>query len=253
MEPMRNSETPALMDLCNQLRNTVETLDFKPIKIVPGVIDLLSDEQMPEKLRETFQEQTTESRILAYTNNRVIQYNDFIRECRQLPDEYTVGEFVINNNAIRMKNRMLSVEEELTIHSLSEREDKTLIDEDEDVWLSTRNATLVSRIGDIFNNVPIPTDRAHFLALLKFYKKKGKWPKYFGLKNKFPDLRQRDAATVHKSQGSTYESVFIDLGNISTCRNPAQVARMLYVAVSRARSRVYLYGDLAQKYGGLTV
>lgn len=30
------------------------------------------------------------------------------------------------------------------------------------------------------------------------------------------------------------------------------VARLLYVAVSRARKRVVFYGNLASKYGGLT-
>ena len=45
--------------------------------------------------------------------------------------------------------------------------------------------------------------------------------------------------------------VFIDLGDISTCHNPNQAARMLYVAVSRARHGIYFYGELASKYGGL--
>jgi ATP-dependent exoDNAse (exonuclease V) alpha subunit len=59
------------------------------------------------------------------------------------------------------------------------------------------------------------------------------------------------AKTVHKSQGSTHDDVYIDLGNISTCHNPNQAARMLYVAFSRARNRVFLFGQLAEKYGGL--
>ena len=55
---------------------------------------------------------------------------------------------------------------------------------------------------------------------------------------------------MHKSQGSTYDTVFIDLENIGSCRNPDQVARMLYVAVSRARNRIFLFGKLPTKYGG---
>jgi hypothetical protein len=248
-EQMRNSEQPALMQLCNQLRNTVETGEFAPIQIVPGVIDWLSDEQMEAQLHQEFASQTHCSRILAYTNQRVMEFNDYVRGIRQLPDEYTDGEFVVNNSAIRLKNRMLSVEEELTIQSLSSH---TLdIEIEDDVKLTVRPATLLSRIGDIFTDVPLPVDRAHFAALLKYYARIKKWPVYFKLKNTYPDLRQRDAATVHKSQGSTYESVFIDLGNISTCHNPAQVARMLYVAVSRPRTRIFLYGQLADKYGGL--
>jgi ATP-dependent exoDNAse (exonuclease V) alpha subunit len=88
---------------------------------------------------------------------------------------------------------------------------------------------------------------------LKYYRRKKEWHKYFSLKNTIPDLRQRDAATVHKSQGSTYDTVFVDLTNISTCHNPIAAARMLYVAFTRARSRICLYGNLASKYGGLTL
>ena len=42
-EPMRNSGQPALIDVCQQLRDTVETGKFNPIQIVPGVIDLLDE------------------------------------------------------------------------------------------------------------------------------------------------------------------------------------------------------------------
>jgi ATP-dependent exoDNAse (exonuclease V) alpha subunit len=47
--------------------------------------------------------------------------------------------------------------------------------------------------------------------------------------------------------------VLIDATNISLCHNPSQVARMLYVAASRARHRVVFYGELAAKYGGLLI
>jgi hypothetical protein len=246
---MRNNNQPALMEVCAQLRKTVETGVFEPIRIIPGVIDWLDDEQMQDKLIEHFSTQTTSNRILAYTNNRVIEYNDYIRQIRQLPDEYTAGEFLVNNSAIRMKNRMLSVEEEITVESVNPQIEKISIQDD--VELEIKRATIASRIGDRWSNVPMPVDRAHFNALLKYYGRQKLWSVYFNLKNTIPDLRQRDAATVHKSQGSTYENVFIDLGNISTCHNPAQVARMLYVAFTRPRSRIFLYGNLASKYGGL--
>lgn len=250
-EPMRNSERPALMNLCNQLRHTVETGEFLPIQIVPGVIDLLDDDQMQVQLIEHFTTQTLSSRILAYTNQRVMQYNDFVRQIRQLPEEYTVGEFLVNNSAIRMKNRMLSVEEELTIQALNDKTETITLEDGAELVI--RRGTLSSRIGDWFPNVAFPVDRNHFNALVKYYQRKKDWHKYFSLKNTIPDLRQRDAATVHKSQGSTYDNVFIDLSNISTCHNPAQVARMLYVAFTRPRSRIFLYGNLAPKYGGLIV
>lgn len=52
------------------------------------------------------------------------------------------------------------------------------------------------------------------------------------------------ASTVNKSQGSTYDTVYIDLNDIGKCRDKDQVRRMLYVAVSRARHKVVFTGDI---------
>jgi hypothetical protein len=112
-------------------------------------------------------------------------------------------------------------------------------------------ATLRTRIGNTFEGVPLPSDRAHFAALVAYFRKQKNWAVYYGLRNKYPDLRQRDAATVYKAQGSTYDSAFIDLGDISNCHNPDQAARMLYVGLSREKHRIFLFGQLADKYGGL--
>lgn len=247
-EPMRNSDQPALMQVCQQLRNTVETGEFHPIKIQPGVIDLLDDNQMELEVHEHFKEETN-SRILAYTNQRVVAYNDHIREIRHLGTPYTLGERLINNNAIPLRDGMISVEEEVEIIHLSDQVE--MIEIEDDVSLMVRYADLKNKFGGVYAGIPLPEDKAHFTALVKYYQKQKNWNRYFHLKNTYPDLRPRDAATVHKAQGSTYDTVFVDLGNLSTCHNPNQAARLLYVAFTRARSRVVLYGDLASKYGGL--
>jgi hypothetical protein len=247
-EPMR-TDNPDLLAVQQQLRQTVETGEFHPIKIIPGVIDWLNDADMQYALQHVFNQQTHDSRILAYTNNQVMLYNDHIREIRQLPPVYTPGEFLVSNSAVKLSARMISVEEEVTVLRASDQIEDIWIDDE--VFLKVQRMDLESSIGEIFTHVPVPVDRAHYSALLKYYAKAKIWHTYFRLKNDFPDLRQRDAATVHKSQGSTYDSVFIDLGDISTCRNPNQAARLLYVAFTRPRSRIFLYGNLAERFGGL--
>lgn len=244
------TNNPHLQAINNQLRETVETGVFKPIKIIPGVIDHLDDEAMMNALELYFKQQNLDSRILAYTNSRVVQYNDHIREIRNQPDEWQIDEWVVNNAAIRINNVQVSVEQELQI--IAQHPTTEMIFLEDDVSLEIRRTNLRSSIGGILTDVPVPVDRNHFLALVKYYGSKKNWNRMYFLKNNFPDLRQRDASTFHKAQGSTYDTVFIDLGNLSTCHQPDQVARMLYVAFSRARTRVFLYGNLASKYGGLT-
>lgn len=254
-EPMRNAEQPALMAVCQQLRNTVETGAFQPIQIVPGVIDWLEDVEMQAMIDQTFQSQTRDNRILAYTNERVVQYNEHIRNLRGLPGEYTEGELLVNNQAIRLGKQSLSVEEEVEILDLDAKTSQLLVEETGtgQVSLEVRNATLKTRLGNLLIGVPLPVDRAHYASLLRYYQRTKNWNRYFFLKGKIPDLRPRDAATVHKAQGSTYETVFVDVGNLSTCHLPQVVARLLYVGFSRARKRVILYGNLAEKYGGLVL
>lgn len=248
-EPMR-TDNPALQALNEQLRETVKTGKFQPIKVVKDVVDLFDADQMQEILPTIFTDPAVNSRILAYTNARVMMYNDYIREMRQFPDAYVLGERLINNTAITLKHGMISVEEEVEITYLDPRAQD--IEIEPDVLLKVRPAVLHGSIGDVFH-VLLPEDKNHFIALIKYYQKKKDWYYYFQLKNTYPDLRPRDAATVHKAQGSTYDTVFIDLDNLSTCHNPDQAARLLYVACSRARKRIIMYGQLSAKYGGVIV
>lgn len=248
-EQMRTG-IPELQAVNLQLRRTVETGEFQPIKIHPGIIDHLSPDQMENEINTIFANDAN-ARILAYTNQRVVAYNDHIRQIRNLPPTYTLGETLINNTAIPAPGGFISVEAEVKIVEMDLVTEEYAIDEDEGVFLTVRYVTLEDSYGGRYNRIPIPEDREHFNALVKYYQRLKKWFFYYKLKNTFPDLRPREAATVHKAQGSTYDTVFVDVGNLSTCHNPNQAARLLYVAFSRARSRVVLYGELADKYGGL--
>lgn len=248
-EPMRTGN-PHLQAINDQLRETVKTGIFKPIQIIPGVIDHLDDAAMQAEIDSTFLGINNNSRILAYTNKRVVEYNDHIRDIRQLVGTYSLGERLVNNSAVPHNGGMISVEEELTVESLGPA--TQMVPVEPGVDLEVRYANLRSS-HSLYVGVPLPENKAHYNALIRYYKQMKNWNRYFYLKNHFPDLRPRDAATLHKAQGSSYDTVFIDLGNLSTCHNPSQVSRLLYVGFSRTRHRILLYGTLAEKYGGLCV
>lgn len=247
-EPMRNAGQPALISVCSQLRATVETGVFNPILIVPGVIDWLDDESAQQEINNSFLTNGS-SRILAYTNKRVMEFNDYIRQIKQYPKELQIGEEVINNSMVRIGKFGLSVEEEVVV--ISQETDTEIIRIDSEVDLEIRRTDLRSSHGNIITNVPIPVDKEHFNALVKHYQRTKNWNRYFHLKNTYPDLRPKESSTVHKSQGSTYDTAYIDLDNLSSCPQPNLAARLLYVAFTRAKNRVVLFGKLAEKYGGL--
>ena len=249
LEPMRNSGQPALMDVCAQLRETVETGIFKPIRVVPGVIDLLDDNQMEAELHGEFQKMHSNCRILAYSNPRVLQFNDYVRtDIRRMPPDLVVGEELINNTAIAIGTARISAEESVTVLDVAPAPEMFRLNAD--VSFEVRRCTLSSGFA-LIPNVPVPVDRNHITQLIKYYAKQKDWATYFKLKNNFPDLRQREAGTVHKSQGSTYDTVYLDLDNLSTCTQADVGARLLYVAMTRPRFRIAMHGKLTDRFGGI--
>jgi ATP-dependent exoDNAse (exonuclease V) alpha subunit len=81
--------------------------------------------------------------------------------------------------------------------------------------------------------------------LINKYRKKEQYDIVRNIENMWIDLRSVYACTVNKSQGSTYDEVFIDLDDIKKCwRNQNQLARLLYVGASRPRNKIVLTGNM---------
>lgn len=248
-EPMRNKGSKDLQNICSELRNNVLTQSFSQLKEIPGVIDVLDINQLEDKIKEVFTDPIHKAKIVAYTNSRVLDYNEYIQKLRG-NDQYTEGEFYVNNNATSLKDatgreRMLSVEEVVMIKKIYP-EEKILLN---DVVIECIPADIFSIRGKTFNRVNLPVDRNYIKKLSNFFARNKRWVEYFKLKT-FLDIRPKDASTVHKAQGSTYDTVFIDLEDINKCTNSDMVRRLLYVAFTRAKKNIYLYGKLKEKYGG---
>lgn len=67
------------------------------------------------------------------------------------------------------------------------------------------------------------------------------WKHYFAFREMFMRFKYGYAMTVHKSQGSTYRSVIVDVGDILRNPNRKECHRMLYTAVTRASDKLILY------------
>lgn len=250
-EPVRNAGQPALVDLCNQLRDTVETGIFKPIKEVPGVIDYLDDDQMPAELTQNFAPLDPPDRVLCYTNARVQQYNEFVRDdVRGLPSEVCVGDVFVVASAYASGKSTLSVERELRAKRVGSLQyDHSWSDVLGQEPIPYRLCDFEYNGGlSLIENVRVAENRELVDFAVKAYAKQKNWSNYFDLKAAYLDIRDKAACTVYKSQGSTYGTTFIDIGNIGTSYDAQQVARMLYVAVSRAQHRVCFYGRLPGRY-----
>ncbi len=85
------------------------------------------------------------------------------------------------------------------------------------------------------------------------YAKKKSWEKWYQIKDSFWSMKDFEydgriikkatfdygyAISIHKSQGSTYEEVFIDNNDVQKCISPDELRSLQYVALSRAKKYV---------------
>lgn len=67
-----------------------------------------------------------------------------------------------------------------------------------------------------------------------------KWPAFWAFKDSFHSLRHGYALTAHRSQGSSYDSVFVDSRDILANRDRGEAFRCLYVACTRPRGKLVI-------------
>lgn len=246
-KPVRNAEQPALMELCEQAKQTVLTGKFTPIIEVPGVIDFVDGTQMKGILEREYTQEDPTRRVLSYTNQRVVEYNTFIRQLRGYTEPFEVGEILTNNSSAELVGKeRLYTDQMVRVEQIVSDEMRGDIVQGESLRIITLLVEDVSN-GTQYNvsTFADPEDRQN---VLKWYAGLKKWDRYFKVKGNYPDLRSVAASTTHKAQGSTYNSVVVDLADIGKCTQNDQTARMLYVALSRPKQRLYLRGKLPDRY-----
>ena len=250
--PVRNAGAPALMSLCNRLRDDI--LNETPKDQLtnwpeaPGEIQYINGTEFQDLVAQTYgpggpvqaTDQEMKCRILCYTNRAVIDYNEHIRALRGLPSTPTVGEFLICNNHHKISRSVsLNVEEEVRIDNIGPNET---------IKVDAYNSLEATPIEIVSANkgrhtVQMAVDPDQVQALMREYKKRKQWVDFFRVKEMFIDLRNREASTVYKAQGSTYDTVIMVMKDIFSSRDLNQLRRMLYVGASRARKNIYLYDE----------
>jgi ATP-dependent exoDNAse (exonuclease V) alpha subunit len=257
-EPVRNAGQPALVDLCAQLRHTVETGEFSPIEPAKDVVTYLNDNQVLQKLDELFKDPDPSCRVLCYTNERVQEYNQHIRQSvRKLPEEIQVGDvLVVAQNGKAISGDIINVEREIIVEELIGIEEDHSVnfifpDEKPIQYYRAKIRNLSGAQISWIVRIPLQPERVTYAV--KAFAKKAEWHFHYRLKEDYMDLREKAACTVYKAQGSTYDTVIIDLNDIGKSFDAAQVARMLYVGASRARKQIYLFGSLPWRYQGARV
>lgn len=240
--PMRQDGHSEILELAAQLRHSVKTGEFKPINVQGrDVIPVLGTE-FRDLVESKFTEDAPPDRakIICWKNETVQLYNDHIRGMHYDEPHFVAGETVMTNDPIMgAETTVYATDELVEIVDATPSQQRGI-----DGYLYTLSRGIV-----VFQ----AANQQDVKVLLKAAANKakqpgGSWMDYFNIKESFADLRAIHAATCWKTQGETYHNVFVDLDDIGECHQWETVARMLYVAVTRAKHRVYLYGKLPSKY-----
>ena len=243
---MRNSGS--ILEVGKQFRESVKTNKFKPISNTDASIEKVSGSEFKDLITDCFTSANychNYAKILAWTNSRVVAYNDFVRNILHKPKHLVKGDVVTNVNVLKIHNafdNMFNIPIDTVLTVLQSSDVMTERD------IKGRYIDYVCPYGRYSHFMPNNFNEAK--QLLKTLAKKKQWRDYYFIKENWLDARPDYASTINKAQGSTYNTVFLDLSNIGKCHISNQVARMLYVSVTRGKEKVYLYGDLPSKYGG---
>lgn len=231
---MRINNSQDLLNACKVLRQNIVTHEFNLASFKNNQdIILCSKEEFYKNIDKYFSSPNNISRILTYTNSATIAYNDYCTKLRNSPQYYVDGWFINNNHCTTsVKDYTLYAEQEVNILKVN------LNNIEKDSLTDLRYYNIF--IGEYPAYIKVPVDVDEYKSKIKFYRSKKDWVAMFHLINDFSDLRSRDASTVHKAQGMSLNNVFIDLIDILTCKNKDTLARLLYVACSRAREKIFI-------------
>lgn len=233
-EVVRQAQNNPIIDLSTKFRETVNTGRFFSFKPDGHHVQYLPKPAFMQAIEAEFTRpdwRYTDSKILAWTNKKVVDYNTFITERVTGTPYFQVGDYVICNQYRSFGGPAIKTDQMVQIVAIGP----------DDVHLGVSgNYITVDQSHTSFQ----PKSLADKKAALKKALKEQRMTDVVEIDSLWFDLRAVYACTINKAQGSTFDRVFVDLDDIRRCNSGDQIARMLYVGVSRARHQVILTGDL---------
>lgn len=275
----RQKELSGLNYVLPELRqNVIKTFDT--IEGVEGSVYTYSDiKDFFSNIMTSYKEATRESnilhtKVLAYTNQRVNALSDKIRNTlfeNDLP--YNKFEFITSNENFEfgegkfwnsmdyiitndIQKKTINIPEfmslpgyQLNLYDSSNKAIYDILILDKDISPQYFN-TLSGLIEAIRKDAIIAKQR-------KDKKSSGKlWARYYSMINSFSSpidlyyegrlIKKKTfssgyASTIHKSQGSSINNVFIDMKNVLICKDQEELRQLQYVGASRTVKDLHIY------------
>jgi len=207
-------------------------------------ITLLNMDQFHNKMKEVFntdeyRADIDHAKVLSWTNKTVDHYSAFVRGMFYDVPERVVGEHLIVSNCSN-NDIPLKTEDTIVVKSADFGELYGIAGQ----WMTVDNGEDICRIF-------AASDRSELQDYLKTLateaKKNRNWKEFFDIKKQFLELRPVYASTIHKAQGGSMDVIFLDISDVGKNTKWNEVARLIYVALTRARNHVYITGEIPSR------
>lgn len=242
-EVMRYGGAIAL--LAETIRNNLTASDLPPFSThtnsdrTEGTFSVQSREWQRLMIKafqsESYKNDSDYVRAVAYTNNRVNHLNRRIRAAiyGERSPRFVPGERLVANTPYLIQDSVI-------LQTSSECEVLDVRAGQEGSWSVWFLSILTDEGKHRDVTVLHEASQPQFQRLLESYASEKRWQEFWELKNLFADLNYAYCLTIHKSQGSTFQNVFVDLPNALINRNIRERNQLLYVAVTRAAKRLFI-------------
>lgn len=232
---VRQAAGNPIVELATKFRETVSTGEFFTFTPDGHAIKYMTRADFNDAIKKEFTRpdwKHLDSKVLAWTNKTVINYNHHVSDIVSNTPDFKANDYAVVNSFISSNRINFKTDEVVVISEIH----GPVIQDGVKGKLYIINA---------FSSFFMPDSLADKKALIKKAKAEGDVALLHRIDTTWIDLRAAYACTINKSQGSTYDKVFIDLDDVRKCNSGDQLARLLYVGVSRAKTQVFLTGDIA--------
>jgi exodeoxyribonuclease-5 len=249
-----------------RIREAIDGADvprFETQKHPAGSLILLEPADFETALLSSFRSSHYQSdpdhcRVLAWTNQRTSAYNRIIRRsllgpnadqqsllpgeivvaCTPILGRVNVGDFVTVLEAVPVQHHGIPAYRAIILTEKGKPLEVFVVRPE-------GYPAFKLRLSDLVKTAQALQKRLGSLTHQEDQQRREAWVEFFEFKDEaFCDLRPIHSSTVHKSQGSTYETVYVDLSDIGRNTRRDVLLRLLYVALTRARGDVVVTGEL---------
>lgn len=247
----RFSQGSSIAEITSALRKTINSGSPLALDLTQTSAQVVRPVEFMKTILERFDSDTNleNTRVLAWTNSRVNTINAAIREkiYGRRAAMFELGEQVVTGAPIydELGELLMSTDEECLVRGVQESSLHYSSNGKTYKTFLLALESLHTNTATTFAHVIHPSDEMELMGDLEDLANKARrdprmWGNFHQLKDLFADIKYCYAVTVHRSQGSTYETCIVDAENILRNRNKAERDKLLYVACSRASKELLI-------------